>query len=34
MTLRGTGYEQRPASSLMELVQVGRGTPYGEVLRR
>lgn len=33
-TISGTGYEQRPATSLLELVQVGRGTPYGEVLRR
>lgn len=32
--LTGSGYDRRPASSLDELVRVGRGTPYGEVLRR
>lgn len=32
--LTGSGYDQKPAASVMELVQVGRGTPYGEVLRR
>ncbi len=34
LDLTGLGYDQKPASSLMELVRVGRGTPYGEVLRR
>lgn len=32
--MSGSGYDRRPASCLTELVQVGRGTPYGEVLRR
>ena len=32
--LSGTGYEQKTPSTHLELVQVGRGTPYGEVLRR
>src|SRR5258708_6113078 len=30
----GTGYEIRPASWKSELVEVGRGTPMGELLRR
>jgi hypothetical protein len=34
LDLTGSGYDREPASSRLELVQVGRGTPYGEVLRR
>ncbi|MFF4598876.1 Rieske 2Fe-2S domain-containing protein [Amycolatopsis sp. NPDC001319] len=30
----GTAYGRRPGQSLLELAQVGPGTPYGEVLRR
>jgi hypothetical protein len=30
----GTAYGRPPGTPLLELAQVGRGTPYGEVLRR
>jgi hypothetical protein len=34
LDLTGSGYGRKPPSSLLELVQVGRGTPDGKVLRR
>ena len=34
MELTGTAYDEAPPSSHMDLVQLGRSTPYGEVLRR
>lgn len=30
----GTAYNKRPATSNLEMTQVGRGTPMGELLRR
>ncbi len=32
--IEGHGYDRRPATSLKELTEVGRGTPMGELMRR